>query len=98
MLIKTKNHRYRNTKTQKDEKKKQRIRKPSFTKKIGRKYRLIETHTERNNDHTRIMHKLKFCNSFKHLKNCNVLLFPIDSPVQYRSEKANLKQNFVYGI
>ena len=40
------------------------------------------------------MHKMKFRNSFKHLKNGNVLLFPIDNPVQNGSEKANLKQNF----
>ena len=29
-------------------------RKPSFTKRIGRKYRLIQSRTEKNNDHMHI--------------------------------------------
>ena len=39
-------------------------RKPSFTKRIGRKCRLIKTLTEQNNDHTQIMHKIQFRSSF----------------------------------
>ena len=47
--LKTENQRYTNTKNQNSER-----QKPSFTK----------THTEQNNDHTRIMHKIKFRSSF----------------------------------
>ena len=46
----TKNQRNRNMKNQNTER-----RKPSFTKRIGGKCRLIETRNEQNNDHTRIM-------------------------------------------
>ena len=53
--LKTKNHRYRNTKNQNTER-----RKPSFTKWIGRKCRLILTRTEKNNEHARIMYKIQF--------------------------------------
>ena len=48
-----KNQRYRNMKVQNTEK-----RKPSFIKIIDRKYRLTETRTEQNNNHTRIMHQI----------------------------------------
>ena len=41
-----------------------RRRKPSFTKRLGRKCRLILTRIEENNDHTRIMHKIQFRSSF----------------------------------
>ena len=34
-------------------------------KRIDKKYRIIETRTEQNNDHTRIMHKMEFCSFFK---------------------------------
>ena len=57
---KTKNRTYRNTKNQNPER-----LKPSFSKGIGRKCRLISTHTEQNNDHTQIMHKKQFHSSFK---------------------------------
>ena len=33
-------------------------KKPSFTKRIGRKYEHVLTGTEQNNDHTWIMHKI----------------------------------------
>ena len=48
-----KNQRYRNMKVQNTER-----RKPSFIKIIDRKYRLTETRTEQNNNHTRIMHQI----------------------------------------
>ena len=40
------------------------IRKPSFTKRTGRKCRLIQTRTEQNNDHMQIMPKVQFRSSF----------------------------------
>ena len=58
-IIKTKNQN-RNMKSQNSER-----RKPSFTNRICRKYRLIWTRTEQNNDHTRIIHKIQFHSSFK---------------------------------
>ena len=48
----------------KNKKQKHKRRKPSFTKRIGRKCRLIQTRTEQNNDHTRMMHKIQFRSSF----------------------------------
>ena len=57
-IIKTKNQN-RNMKSQNSER-----RKPSFTNRICRKYRLIWTRTEQNNDHTRIIHKIQFRSSF----------------------------------
>ena len=48
-----KNQRYTNMKVQNTER-----RKPSFIKIIDRKYRLTETRTEQNNNHTKIMHKI----------------------------------------
>ena len=58
--MKTKNQRKRNMKNQNTER-----QKPSFTKAIGRKCRLIETRTEQNHDQTQIMHKIKFRSSSK---------------------------------
>ena len=58
--LKTKNKRYRNTKKQNTKR-----RKPIFTKRIGRKCRLLQTGTEQNNDHTRTMHKIQFYTFFK---------------------------------
>ena len=51
--IKAKKLRYGNMKNQNTER-----WKPSFPKKIGRKYRPIWNRIEQNNDHTRIMHKM----------------------------------------
>ena len=65
--LKTKNKRYRNTIDQNSER-----LKPSFSKGIGRKCRLISTRTEQNNDHTRIMHKIQFRSSFKQIGRCSV--------------------------
>ena len=58
--LKTKNQRCKNTKKQNTGK-----RKPSFTKRIGRKCKLRLTHAEQNNDHSRIMHKTEFRSAFK---------------------------------
>ena len=52
-IIKTKNQRNRNMKSQNTER-----RKPCFIKRISRKRRLIWTRTEQNNDHTGMMHKI----------------------------------------
>ena len=38
--------------------------KSSFSKRIGRKCRLVSTRTEQNNDHTQIMDKIQFRSSF----------------------------------
>ena len=42
-------------------------RKPSFTKRIGRKCRLILTRAEQKNDHAEMMHKIQFRSCFKHV-------------------------------
>ena len=57
--IKNKNQKNRNMKKQNTER-----RKPTLTKRIGRKCRLIKTRTEQNNDHTQIIHKIQFRSSF----------------------------------
>ena len=57
--LKPKKQRYRNTKMQNTER-----RKPSFTERIGTKFRLVLTRTEQNNDHMRIMHKIQFRSYF----------------------------------
>ena len=61
--IKTENQ--RNRKMKKETPKNTERQKPSFSKKIGRKCRLLQTRTERNNDHTRVMHSIQFRSSFK---------------------------------
>ena len=58
--VKIKYQKYRSTKNQNTKR-----RKPSFTRRIGRKCRLTWTRGEQNNDHTRIMHKIQFRSSFK---------------------------------
>ena len=58
--LKTENKRRRNMKKQNSE----RVR-PRFSKRISRKCRLISICIEQNNDHTWVMHKIKFCSSFK---------------------------------
>ena len=58
--LKIKTQRCRNTKSENTER-----RKSIFTKIIGRKYRLIQTSAEKNNDRTEIIYEMQFRNSFK---------------------------------
>ena len=63
--LKTENKRYRNTKSQNPER-----LKSSYSKIIGRKHGFTKTRTQQNNDHPRIMHKIKFRSFFKHYISC----------------------------
>ena len=56
---------YSKTKNEKPKIQKQKRRKPGFTKRIGRKFRLIKTCSEQNTDHTQIIRKIQFRSSFK---------------------------------
>ena len=66
--LKTKNQRYRDTKNQNTEK-----RKPSFTKRIGRKSDLYKPVLNIINDHTQIIHKIQFRSSFNNIAVLNFM-------------------------